>query len=181
VEKITSRAHFYKLLDRPELKQAAAEVGVAEGRYSREILSWGIGKLYLVDLWEEIGGMKGCPSTGQHQQNYDSCLRIVEQFPGRVILLKGWSWEQAKNVPDNSLGLVHLDAHHYYESAVKDLAAWWPKLLPGGVMSGHDYLAHEYTVRQAVDEFATARKIEVLVDRPDDPRNASFYFRKPPA
>jgi hypothetical protein len=176
---IQSRASFFKLLDTPDLLEAAAEVGVAEGRYAEQILSWGIGKLYLVDLWAHVPGVKGCLGEPHHSENLAACEKIAARHPGKVVLLKGWSWEQAKHVPDGSLGFVHLDACHYYESVKKDLPAWWRKLKPRGVMSGHDYLAVEYTIKQAVDEFAAANGIQVFVDNPSDDRNASFYFRKP--
>lgn len=54
---------------------------------------------------------------------------------------------------------IFLDAAHDYESVCADLAAWWPKIRPGGWLAGHDYLYAE-GVRRAVDEtFPTAEKL----------------------
>ena len=40
---------------------------------------------------------------------------------------------------DESLEWVHLDARHDYESVKTDIAAWSPKVKPGGWLSGDDY------------------------------------------
>ena len=40
---------------------------------------------------------------------------------------------------DESIDWVHLDARHDYESVKSDIAAWLPKVKPGGWLSGDDY------------------------------------------
>jgi len=35
--------------------------------------------------------------------------------------------------------LVFIDAEHTYEAVKSDIETWWPLLLPGGIISGHDY------------------------------------------
>ena len=58
-----------------------------------------------------------------------------------------------------------------YDAVCADLAAWWPKIRPGGLLTGHDYDIYldttgEWGVRRAVDEFAERehRKIELGFD-----------------
>lgn len=41
--------------------------------------------------------------------------------------------------PDRSIDWVHLDARHDYASVKADIAAWLPKVKPGGWLSGDDY------------------------------------------
>jgi hypothetical protein len=41
---------------------------------------------------------------------------------------------------DNSLDYIYIDGNHDYDHAKQDLKLWWPKLRPGGLMAGHDYL-----------------------------------------
>lgn len=41
--------------------------------------------------------------------------------------------------PDRSIDWVHLDARHHREHLQADIAAWSPKLKPGGWLSGDDY------------------------------------------
>jgi hypothetical protein len=52
---IATRSDFGKLLHEKGLDAyPAAEIGVAEGHYSLEILQWGVPRLYMVDLWEHV-------------------------------------------------------------------------------------------------------------------------------
>ena len=57
---------------------------------------------------------------------------------------------------DGSLDFVFLDARDTFEDVQRDLAAWWPKLRPGGLLAGDDY-AHSPGVRAAVDAFVAKR------------------------
>lgn len=40
---------------------------------------------------------------------------------------------------DASIEWVHLDARHDYQSVKADIEAWYPKVKPGGWLSGDDY------------------------------------------
>jgi hypothetical protein len=52
-------------------------------------------------------------------------------------------------------GMIHLDGGHDYDSVIADLRAWWPVLVPGGVLVGDDYFddGRWPTVRKAMDDF----------------------------
>ncbi len=58
--------------------------------------------------------------------------------------------------------VLHIDAGHDYMSVMGDLKAWWPQLIPGGVLIGDDYFKSWLgkgkwpEVRQAFDEFFAA-------------------------
>jgi hypothetical protein len=69
------------------------------------------------------------------------------------------SAEAAGAYLDGSLDFVFIDADHSYEGVRRDLAAWWPKVKPTGVLAGHDY--DEKGVRKAVDEFVEAHHLKV--------------------
>ena len=70
----------------------------------------------------------------------------------RLTAHRRLSADAAADVEDGSLDFVFIDACHSFEAVVEDLAAWWPKLKPGGLMAGHDYTNFE-GVRRAVDQF----------------------------
>ena len=81
---------------------------------------------------------------------------IHERAPG-VALVVCKSWDGAQFFADGSCWFVFLDADHSYESVAADIAAWWPKVQPGGRLTGHDYETGRYPgVRKAADEFAAA-------------------------
>jgi predicted O-methyltransferase YrrM len=66
------------------------------------------------------------------------------------------SVQAATAYPDELLDFVFIDAAHSFEAVTADLAGWWPKLRPGGLIAGHDY-THSPGVRAAVDRFVAAR------------------------
>ncbi|MET0901023.1 MAG: class I SAM-dependent methyltransferase [Mycobacterium sp.] len=60
-------------------------------------------------------------------------------FADDVQILISDSLAAAALFPDASLQWVHLDARHDYDSVTADIAAWLPKVTPGGWLSGDDY------------------------------------------
>jgi SAM-dependent methyltransferase len=61
-----------------------------------------------------------------------------------VQLLISESVSAARLFPDESLAWVHLDAGHEYADVAADIAAWAPKVRPGGWLSGDDYNPHGF-------------------------------------
>ena len=45
----------------------------------------------------------------------------------------------AARVPDASVDVVYFDADHSRQGLARDLAAWSPKVKPGGLLCGHDF------------------------------------------
>ena len=76
----------------------------------------------------------------------------------RLTAHRAPSAEAAQEFEDASLDFVFIDARHTYEAATEDLAAWWPKLRPGGLFAGHDY-TNSPGVRAAVDEFVARQDL----------------------
>lgn len=73
--------------------------------------------------------------------------------------INGFQLLKAKAIrPD----VLHIDAGHDYLSVMADLKAWWPQLMPGGVLIGDDYFRPLIgpgkwpEVRQAFDDFFAA-------------------------
>jgi len=187
VIEIKTRLDFGLLLKEKKMLDAAAEIGVAEGCYARQILHWGVQMVYMVDLWEHIDGLSGCAPKARHEANFESCRKLAEEYPGRAVLLRGWSHEQAREVEDGSLDFVHIDATHAREVKTRgkghvgveqDLRVWYPKLKLGGIMSGHDYLNPSYGVQPVVDEFAARLGLEVKIADPNRINDACFWFEK---
>lgn len=173
---IKHRSELHKIID---LSLPSAEVGVAEGLFSRDILSWGASFLYMVDNWGHIPGAFGDGNSEQewHDKNYSNAIYLITPWLQKVKVLKGLSVEMAKEVPDESLGFVYLDACHTYECVSADLEAWIPKLVKDGIMAGHDFLAPEYGVKEAVMDFAKG-KYEVHLIPENRKVDAGFWFKK---
>jgi SAM-dependent methyltransferase len=130
---------------------------------------------YTVDHW------RGSPAEKEHDEDEDVRHgRLYEVFLQNIAPVKDYvhpirsdSGEATRHFPDQSVDFVYVDAGHTYADVARDIAAWWPKLTPGGVLAGDDWCwtyspEGEYGVRKAVTEFFGPRGIEVFV-QPGDP------------
>ena len=82
-------------------------------------------------------------------------------YSSRVHFVREMSFNAVSQFQDCSLDFVYVDAVHDYEGALRDIMDWWPKLKPGGILAGHDYLdqinpAGIFGVKSAADRFAMA-------------------------
>lgn len=182
---IQYRRELGKLLEHFGIMGPAAEIGVAEGRFSLELLQMGIPKLYMVDVWDHIPGQPGDGSSPKewHQSNLDKALNAVWDYAegklAQVIFVQLFSVEAAKRVDDESLSLVYIDADHSFEGCRADIAAWYPKLIEGGIMAFHDYEMPQYGVKDAVDYICFGIGVEVHKIPEDKPEDAGAWFQKP--
>lgn len=177
---IQYRIQLVDLLKEKNIFGPAAEIGVAEGNFSRDLLAAGIPFLYMVDNWGTIENVKGDGNFPQewHDSNYEKAMELVKPWAANVAVLRGLSYQQAANVPDNSLSLLYLDGDHSYDGVAKDLRAWNSKVIKGGIIAGHDYLNSAYGVKPAVDSFCKARGYKLHVIFENKPDDAGFYFYK---
>lgn len=74
-------------------------------------------------------------------------------FADQVLIVVGDSESTAALFADASFAWVHIDARHDYDSVAADITAWRPKVMPGGWLSGDDYIPSAWPgVVAAVDE-----------------------------
>lgn len=166
------------LIDQGLLGLPAVEVGVAEGRFSRQILSWGVPFLYLVDLWANSpGGYAELTAWDDetHELKMQTTISNISEYEGRYQILRGWSHEMCDHIEDGTLGLVYLDASHDYENVKRDLNNYWPKLVENGMMAGHDWPIPGVT--KAVTEFAERKNLKIHI-LPVDKSDASFWLER---
>ena len=160
------------------------EVGVQRGEYAKCILETipSIEKIYLVDLWEQQENYFDLANISDlaHQECMNITIANIRPWQEKVFLLKGFSTQMAKQIPDNSLDWVYIDARHDYKGCYEDIETFWPKIKVGGIMSGHDYMSADEVpgqdwsvcydgtknigaVKGAVDDFAKLKNLQVLV------------------
>lgn len=93
---------------------------------------------------------------------YDECKANLQPLLDLNIinLIKATSPQISTNYEDESLAFCFLDGSHEYEDVKNDIAAWLPKVKPGGILAGHDFYGVNHPgyqkgwvgVFQAVDE-----------------------------
>ena len=162
---------------------------------------WSFG--HIVELgvhrgWSTVALFAGAVAAGARLVSYDknpNCRGALAKnlgLPADAKTLSPWEFKTAdsvaaaKDFPDGSVSLWFLDTLHTLDLTRQELAAWYPKIHPDGIMCGHDYLLERYMmgpkevicgVRQAVDEFAAQHadrfRLEIM------PHDLGFFLLRP--
>lgn len=168
--KIADILHAYNLR-----KGVGVEIGVKRGEFSKVLLeSWDCESLILVDAWEQQpNNVYDETNVHNHHDDYLKCMTALEPYKGRFHVMRGLSHEVVKDINDETLDFVYIDANHSYDAVKQDLHDWYPKLKPGGIIAGDDYTINSietfgnnsvFGVKKAVDEFAIHNKKNVSID-----------------
>jgi hypothetical protein len=175
---IKHRSQLPQLLKDLKLPLVAAELGVAEGYLSNDFLEGGLERLYMVDAWATLMGPgDGANSQAWHDSNMKNALARVSKHGEKAVILRGLTEDMAYLVPDGSLGMLYLDAGHLYHEVMNDLRAWEKKVINGGIIAFHDYLAPQYGVYQAVNDYANKYKYKVFEIPENKSEDAGAWFR----
>jgi len=142
------RAELPHVLQRRGLLGRGVEIGVMKGGYSATILrEWSGRELISVDTWLE------------RPENEAHARERLAAYGERSTIWRLTSSAASERVGGGELDFAYIDALHDYDSVKLDLACWYPKVRPGGILAGHDY--PEPGVRAAVDEFAREHGLKV--------------------
>ena len=177
------------LLERMPRGSVCAEIGVFKGDFSAEILRVVRPRvLHLIDPWKYetsedykqswYGGESGVNQNhmdGLHQAILDRFRREIAS--GRVKIHRSASADAAAQFVPSYFDWVYIDGNHLYEFAKRDLEAYYPKVKPGGFLTGDDYGPGgwwEGGVQRAVDEFISREKCNVLATA-----GRQFILQKP--
>ena len=77
------------------------------------------------------------------------------------------------SIANESCRMVFLDADHEYDFVSRELEAWYPKVISGGIFAGHDYDNGYPGVPDAVHEFVFKHNLEFELI------GSSWLIRKP--
>ena len=139
-----------ELLTRNILNQyslnVGAEIGTFKGEFSKHLLENWHGKLFMVDVWNELGDDYVDSSNHKFFGNevYKNCIDNIRGYEDRSIMIRTSSKVASGLFNDQSLDFVYIDANHSYEFVKEDIELWYPKVKPGGWLMGHDYLPLEW-------------------------------------
>lgn len=145
---LSTRNQFGDLLTGRGLVGAAVEVGTHRGDFARVLLGRWPGMLYCVDHWAVPPGYEAqahCLSAlggafGDREADLTAAKEVLAPFAGRAVLIREASAEAAARFVQRSLDFVYLDGDHERPGIDEDLRSWWPKIVPGGILAGHDFL-----------------------------------------
>jgi len=177
------------------------EVGVQRGRFSaiHVLPHWKSCQSYkLVDLWANQENYVDSANVADNMQEqiFRGAKARLAKFGNITEFFRMSSLEAAKLIENVSLDFVYVDARHDYCGVKEDILLYWPKLRPGGIMAGHDFVyaadvvgdktgdwsicadgsIHPEAVRGAVEEFANDNGLTISTT---NEMHASWMFRKP--
>jgi predicted O-methyltransferase YrrM len=140
------------------------EVGTERGAYSEVLLRENpLLQLTCVDAWKAYRGYRDHVDQRKLDRFFDETRTRLVPFGERATCLRKFSVEAAREFENGSLDFVYLDANHNLQNVIADIAAWSPKLKPGGILAGHDYRRHKWPdqihVVQGVHAWADAYDI----------------------
>src|SRR3954469_18770706 len=117
---IERREQLPDLMRELNLPLIVAEVGVAEGAHAELLLKNGVEELYLIDRWEQntLDRWDSSKESEWHHDNYNQVLDRTYLHQDKVHILKGNSVDMVFSIPDNTLGMVYIDADHSYEGCL---------------------------------------------------------------
>lgn len=153
-----------------------AEIGVARGDFSREILAAAAPQcLHLVDPWEHqtrgdyAKDVNNVSDTDQEARFESVLQRFGDQIStGAVRVHRDYSEDAAIFFTDAQLDWIYVDGMHTAEAVYQDLAVYRHKVKPDGFIVGHDYTNHafaaegEFGVVEAVNRFVVETGYEFL-------------------
>lgn len=115
-------------------------------------------KLYAVDTFlgsdEEIHKKEISQLNEQGLTLFDSFTENIKECNVNDIIVPivSTSCDASKNVDNNTIDFIYLDASHDYESVKKDIENWLPKMKRGSIMTGDDYVDCWPGVIEAVNQ-----------------------------
>jgi hypothetical protein len=162
-------------------KLVGVEIGVFKGQHAESLLqNLDIERLYLVDPYAVYGTDDVRKYCGEEKDSLElakkECEERLTPHNNKIVWVFKGSTEALKEIPDN-LDFVYIDGNHEEQFVREDIANYYPKVRPGGVIGGHDFYngftrEHDGVVK-AVSEFAVKNNLPLQVELPD------WWVRKP--
>ena len=120
------------LLDRMPKHGLAAEIGVAFGDYTREIMArTAPSRLFLIDAWATDRYRDGLENIRSEWADAISC--------GKIVIEQGLSTEVLARLPANTFDWVYIDTNHTYETTLEELELCSGLVKRNGLIAGHDF------------------------------------------
>lgn len=143
-----------------------------------DLIQKAVGMLTAPEPWiADLGAGSGTTAAAVFEANPNAQIWTIDisqdnlHWAGAIVESMGktdrWvalcmdSVAAAEFLGDAMWDLVLIDTSHEYEHTKAELAAWLPRLNPGGLVWLHDYIGYD-GVKQACDEFAEIGKLAVL-------------------
>ena len=94
---------------------------------------------------------------------YNEFIKNISSIKNKINICKEDSSSSARHFKDNSVDVCMIDANHAYESVLKDINAWYPKIKKGGILIGDDCTKDFPGVEKAIKAFTKERDLSYQI------------------
>jgi len=196
---IEHRGKLAELCNDLGLTGNAAEIGVYRGHFAKHNLRTGhFSKYYAIDSWAYRANdtaitkinkvVTNPPDAARNERNYQTTLESLREFlpprGDRAVVMRRYAETVPPEFPDGFFDFIYVDGAHDFDSVVRDLELWWPKLKRGGMFAGDDFADfhdayptvkyHQqdvWGVKTAVHNFCKRHGLPLLLTYADLPRH----------
>ncbi len=145
------------------------QAGTSRGVFAAEILRQWQGTLSCVDTWaveESAFPEVAAVTADRHDANFAEATRLLAQFEHRCTLHRTTAKLFSEAIPSQSLDFVYLDQRLTGQQLQQALSLWHPKIKPGGILAGRDYLdgllpVGRFETKATIDAWAKANNIQL--------------------
>jgi predicted O-methyltransferase YrrM len=128
-------------------------------------------RIYAIDTFEgtaDVPSLMQDPdvASGSLYEKYNENIAPVSEY---IYTIRESSHTAHTIFLFQSIDVLFIDGDHSYDAVKKDIELWYPKVKPGGIISGHDFGDHAPGVKQAVKELIPGYKLF------DDSSSVWFY------
>lgn len=120
------------LAKQASLHSLIVEIGAFKGRSTRALADNTSGLVIAVD---DFYGPREIEYSNRHRI-YEEFVANVAGLPNVVVIKAD---HRALPEPEFTPDMVFIDGAHEYEAVKKDILYWIPRIVPGGLLCGHDY------------------------------------------
>lgn len=103
-------------------------------------------KLFCVDPYESYSDYREHKSQEKLDRMYEEATRLLAP-PFKVWFHRERSVKASEQYAKESVDFVYIDGNHSLPYVIDDLQAWVPKVRKGGIVSGHDYIRRNNSLR----------------------------------
>lgn len=149
-----------------------AELGIRQAHNADNLCAYFTNlRLICVDLWpsKDIFGIKSLSGETykENESNYRITVEKLAKYKERIEIKRQYTLDAAKDIANESLDFVIIDATHSYNGVKNDIDAWLPKIKENGLICGHDY-------HISFDNGGVIRAVDELSSIKDDGINGLF-------
>lgn len=118
--------------------------------------------LFTIDPYENYVDWNGRP-LNEREEIFVQATQRLSKYGDRFTLIRKTSDDAVTEFKEEMFDFIFIDGLHTYEQLSKDCVNYYKFLKPGGIFSGHDFMAIE-GVNRAAKEFAStvSKKISVV-------------------